>query len=36
MIERPADCEIRYVIRFLNAIYVKPADIHLRMCEVYG
>jgi hypothetical protein len=36
MIERPADCEIRYDIRFLNARNVKPADIHRQICEVYG
>jgi transposase len=36
MIERPADCEIRSVIRFLNARNVKPADIHRQVCEVYG
>ena len=36
MIERPADCEIRSVIRFLNARNVKPADIHRQICEVYG
>jgi hypothetical protein len=37
-IERPADCEVRSVIRFLNARNVKPADIHrqIRVCEVYG
>jgi hypothetical protein len=35
-IERPADCEIRSVIRFLNARNVKPADIHRQICEVYG
>jgi hypothetical protein len=35
-IERPADCEVRYVIRFLNARNVKPADIHRQICEVYG
>jgi transposase-like protein len=37
-IERPADCEVRSVIRFLNARNVKPADIHrqVRVCEVYG
>ena len=34
--ERPADCEIRSVIRFLNARNVKPADIHRQICEVYG
>jgi hypothetical protein len=36
MIERPADCEIRSVIRFLNARNVKPVDIHRQICEVYG
>ena len=36
MIERPADCEIRSVIRILNARNVKPADIHRQICEVYG
>jgi transposase len=36
MIERPANCEIRSVIRFLNARNLKPADIHHHICEVYG
>jgi hypothetical protein len=36
MIERPADCEIRSVIRFLNARNAKLADIHRQICEVYG
>jgi hypothetical protein len=36
MIERPADCEIRSVISFLNARNVKPADIHRQIFEVYG
>jgi hypothetical protein len=36
IIERPADFEIRFVIRFLNARNVKPADIHRQICEVYG
>jgi hypothetical protein len=36
MMERPADCEIRSVISFLNARNVKPADIHRQICEVYG
>jgi hypothetical protein len=35
-IERPADCEIRSVIRFLIARNVKPADIHRLVCEVRG
>jgi hypothetical protein len=36
MIERPADCKILSLIRFLNARNVKPADIHRQICEVYG
>ena len=36
MIERAADCEIRSVIRFLNAGNVKPAGIRCQICEVYG
>jgi hypothetical protein len=35
-IERPADYEIRSVIRFLNARNVNLADIHRQICEVYG
>jgi hypothetical protein len=35
-IELPAGFEIRSVIRFLNARNVKPADLHLQICEVYG
>jgi hypothetical protein len=35
-IERPADCEIRSVIHFLNARNVKLADIHRQIYEVYG
>jgi hypothetical protein len=36
MIERPADCEIRSVISFLNARNMKLADIHHQTCEEYG
>jgi hypothetical protein len=36
VIERPANCEIRSVIRFLNAINMKPDDIRRQICEVYG
>jgi hypothetical protein len=36
MIERHTDCEIRSVIRFLNARNVKVADIQCNVCEVYG
>jgi len=34
--ENPADCEIRGVIRFLQAKNIQPADIHRQVCEVYG
>ena len=36
MIERPADCKILSLIRFLKARNVKPVDIHRQICEVYG
>ncbi|KAJ4446859.1 hypothetical protein ANN_13559 [Periplaneta americana] len=36
VIEHPADCEMRSVIRFLNARNIKQADIHHQLCEVYG
>jgi len=35
-IERAADCEIRTVIRFLNARNVLPSEIHHQICQVYG
>jgi transposase len=35
-IERPANCEIRSVIRFLNARNVLPSEIHRQICQVYG
>jgi hypothetical protein len=35
-IEKPILCEMRSVIRFLDARNVKPADIHCQLCEVYG
>ena len=31
-----ADCEIRSVIRFLNARNVLPSQIHHHTCKVYG
>ncbi|GBM00672.1 hypothetical protein AVEN_118021-1 [Araneus ventricosus] len=31
-----ADCEVRSVIRFLNAKKVKPAEIHRQLVEIYG
>jgi len=35
-IEGAADCEIRSVIRFLNATNVLPSEIHHQICQVYG
>jgi len=35
-IEGTADCEIRSVIRFLNATNVLPSEIHHQICQVYG
>ena len=35
-IEGAADCEIRSVIRFLNARNVLPSEIHHQMCQLYG
>ncbi|GBN32786.1 hypothetical protein AVEN_90341-1 [Araneus ventricosus] len=32
----PADCEVRSVIRCLNAKNVKPAEIHRQLVEIYG
>jgi len=34
--EGAADCEIRSVIRFLNARNVVPSEIHHQICHVYG
>ena len=36
LIENAATCELRSVIRFLNAKNIKPVDIHRQICEVYG
>jgi len=35
-IEGAADCEIRHVIRFLDARNVLPSAIHHQICQVYG
>ena len=35
-IEGAADCEIRSVVRFLNARNVLPSEIHHQNCQVYG
>jgi transposase len=35
-IDNPADCEVRSVIRFLNAQNVRTIDIHRQLTAVYG
>ena len=35
-ISNPADCEVRGVIRFLQAENVRPIEIHPRLVAVYG
>ena len=35
-IENPAACEMRSVVRFLNAKNIIPAEIHRQLCDVYG
>ncbi|GFX44137.1 HTH_48 domain-containing protein [Trichonephila clavipes] len=36
IIDQPADCEIRSVIRFLTAKNVSAAEIHRQISDVYG
>ena len=36
LISHPADCEVRGVIRFLQAENVRPCEIHQRLVAVYG
>jgi transposase len=35
-IENLASCEIRSMIKFLNAKNIRPAEIYRQVCEVYG
>jgi len=35
-IQSPAKCEVRSVIRFLNAKVERPAEIHKQIIAVYG
>ena len=35
-ISNPADCEVRGVIRFLQAENVRPSEFHRRLVAVYG
>jgi transposase len=36
IIAAPASCEVRAVIRFLHAEGESAAEIHRRLCRVYG
>jgi len=36
LIENPADCVVRVVIRFLNTISFKAVDIYHQICDIYG
>ena len=36
LISTDADCEVRGVIRFLQAENVRPSEIHQRLVAVYG
>ena len=35
-IQSPANCEVRSVIRFLNAKGERPVEIHKQIVAVYG
>ena len=36
LIPAPANCEVRSVIKFLNAQRLEPIEIHCQLCQVYG
>ena len=36
LIPAPADCEVRYMIKFLNAQSIAPIEIHRQLCQIYG
>ena len=36
LVSTPADCEVRGVIRFLQAENVRPCEIHQRLVAAYG
>ena len=35
LIPAPADCEVRSVIKFLNAQNIAPIEFHRQLCQVY-
>ena len=36
LISAPADCEVRFAIKFFNALSKALVEIHLQLCQVYG
>ena len=36
LIPAPADCEVRYMTKFLNVQSIAPIEIHRELCQVYG
>ena len=36
LIPAPANCEMHFVIKFLNAQSIVPIEIHCHLCQVYG
>ena len=36
LIPVPTDCEVRSLIKFLNAGSITPVEIHRQLCQVYG
>ena len=36
LISVPADCEVRSVMKFLNAQSIAPIEIHRQLCQVYS
>ena len=36
LVSTPAECEVRGVVRFMQAENVRPCEIHQRLVAVYG
>ena len=36
LIPAPANCEVRVVLKFLNAQSIAPIEIHRQLCQIYG
>ena len=35
LISAPADCKVRYLIKFLNEWSIEPIEIHRQLCQFY-